>query len=179
MDSNGSTSVAGLFSECDIAAIAWFVIAVYVITLNGQVLSVAIGQRPISKRFEFLPFGANYNSASTVVFVCGISDSVTTGFHALPNAVKPVGSFVFSIAGHSMFQAGLAKLHVMRVLSFAMARLKASAISRAAFPEVIGVNPASFSTLALAEPESSFPAIFREMYFVRTYDSPMAKYLVS
>jgi hypothetical protein len=175
MDSQSSTCIAGLFAEWDVAAIAWFVVAVYVIALKGQFFSIAIGQRPIAKRFELLPFSANGNSASAVVFICSICKAAAAGFHALPYTVKPV-SFVCSC--HTMLEAGLAKLRVMLVLRFAVARFEASAIGRATFPEVISVDHPSFSTLALTEPKCSLSAFFGVTDFVRTYDSPMAKSLI-
>ena len=167
MDSNSSTCVTGLFAECDVAAIIGLVIAIYIIAFNGQIFSVTIGQRPISEWFEFLPFEANLNSAAAVVFIGGISRVITSGFHALPNAVKP-------IACHAVFQAGLAKLQVMRVLRFAMARFKATAVSGSALFKVIGENITFLAALALAKPEGS-PSTF----LVRADNGPIIEGLVS
>ena len=172
MDSNSSTCIAGLLIKWDVAAIIWLVVVIYIVALNGQVFSITIGQRPISERFKFLPFEANLNSAPAIVFIGGVSRVITSGFHALPNAVKP-------IACHAVFQARLAELQVMGVLRFAMARLKTAAICRTALPEVIGENHSPFSAMALAEPESTRSSFLGAMDFMRTYDSPMTEGLVS
>lgn len=170
MDSNGSTCIAGLFAECDVAAIVWLVIAIYIVAFNGQVFSIAISQRPISEWLKFLPFGTDLNSASAVVFVRGISKSVTAGFHALPNAVKPSG---FICACHAVFKAGLAELRVMRVLRFGVAWFEASAISGSALLKVIGENMTFLAALALAKPEGS-PSAF----LVWADDGPTVECLV-
>ena len=171
MDSYSTTCVSGLFAECDVAAIIGLVIAIYIIALNSQVVSIAIGQRPISERFEFLPFGTNCNSASTVVFICCIRKSIAAGFHALPNAVKPSG---FICACHAVFKAGLAELRVMRVLRFGVAGFEATAIGGTAFSKVIGENMTFLAALALAKPEGSASA-----FLMRTDNGPTVEGLVS
>jgi hypothetical protein len=94
----------------------------------------------------------------------------------LPNAVKPLG---FISACHTVFQSGLAKFDVMPVLSWAMAWLQATAISRTAFSQVVGENPALFSALTLAEPECSRPSFLGVSDAMRAYDGPMGEGLIS
>jgi hypothetical protein len=171
MDSNGSTCIASLFTKCDVAAIIGLVVAIYIVAFNGQIFSVAIGQRPISEWLELLPFRADRDSAGTVVFICGVGKSIAAGFHALPNTIKPVGSIR---AGHAMFQTGLAKFQIMRILCFAMTGFEASAVSGSALFKVIGENMAFLAALALAKPEGS-PSAF----LVRADNGPTIEGLVS
>jgi hypothetical protein len=173
LNPNGAASIASLFAFCDKAAIAWFVIAVYVIAFNGHFWRVAICQCPVLKWFKLLPLLTEVYTSAAIAFVSSSFGILTSGFHGLPNAIK-------TLSGHSMRQGRFRELRVSSLLGFSVARFKASAVSRDSSSKIIGDDPFLFPADALAKPVSAWSGTgFGGSIFVGTYYGPVIELLVS
>ena len=98
-----AAAVAGLFGRCRPTAIAGFVVAVVVDAVQRQLVRsfTHVGEE-VTKAVRSLPSVADFDAASTVVFVKSIFGTTTPIKHSLPRTIRRRTSLSF--AGVSMFR---------------------------------------------------------------------------
>lgn len=69
-------------------AVIWFVIAVIVFAIQGQLFRIAVSKSPIAESFEGMPFLANRDPASAIMFEDDGFRVVTTVMHRIPTDIK-------------------------------------------------------------------------------------------
>ena len=98
------TCIIPLLLFCRPSAIRRFIITIVIYAIYREVILVTVTHRPLIERLKDLPFFANFDSSTTVIFVVAVLFVGASNLHAPPNAAK--SGIAFSVSD-SVFSGGI------------------------------------------------------------------------